>query len=62
MERAYNHSIKGKVTDYMVPLYRVCYKGYKLTEPMRLCEAMKKIERLRGVLLGIYLEREPDAG
>jgi len=46
----------------MVPLYRVCYKGYKLTDPMRLCEAMKKIERLRGVLLGIYLEREPDAG
>jgi hypothetical protein len=41
----------------MITKYRVHYKGHPISEPMTLELAMKKIEKLRCLFLGVTLER-----
>ena len=41
----------------MITKYRVFYKGEPITEALELHQAMKQIEKLRCLFLGVHLQR-----
>lgn len=52
--REYSKLGKGEY-KYMITKYVIHYKDRPITEPLTLPEAMKRIEKLRCLLLGIII-------